>query len=169
MTFFVILDKKLGERNGLATVASTYLLSARFPQCSASLALPIVSPFPSHPTGRSVFPNPAARQHSLQSMHRCFLVSDESTRDVDDSHRIQCLVWKSFPSKASAFASIDQIPTKADVDESLQSPKGLTRIGMTIIIHPTSNHLIDLLNKFTWQDGCLPFGKSLKLTTNASL
>jgi hypothetical protein len=47
-----------------------YLLLRVSPlQCLNSLIV-TSSPFPSHPTGRSVFPNPAVRQSSSHSMRK---------------------------------------------------------------------------------------------------
>jgi hypothetical protein len=64
---------------------------------------PIVtsSPFPSHPTGRSVFPNPAVRQSSSHSMRRLMRVLDDSAPDVDDSPGIQSCIRKFPPPEAS--------------------------------------------------------------------
>jgi hypothetical protein len=47
------------------------------------------SPFPSHPTGRSVFPNPAVRQSSSHHMRRLPFVLDDPTPDIDHASGIQ--------------------------------------------------------------------------------
>ena len=81
-------------------------------------------------------------------MHSCFLVPDETTTNVDDSHGIQFLIGKLFPPEASAFASIIQVTTKANIDESLQAAKRLTSIGVTIVIRPSQYRSVDLPDKF---------------------
>src|SRR5450759_5257638 len=127
-------------------------------QCLTS---PIVagSPFPSHPTGRSVFPSPAVRQSSSHGMRRLSLVPDDSAPDVDHSPGVQSRIWVFLPPKASAFTAIVQVPAKASVDESLQAPKSLARIGMAIVIHPSPYRLIHLLNKLRGRDRRPPLGE----------
>src|ERR1035438_5357304 len=100
------------------------------------------SPFPSHPTGRSVFPNPAVRQSSSHGMRRLSLVPDDSAPDVDHSSGVQSRIRVLLPPKASAFTAIVQVPAKASVDESLQAAKGLARIGMAKVIDPSPYRLI---------------------------
>ena len=53
-------------------------------QCLTSLIM-TSSPFPSHPTGHSVFPSPAVRQSSSHRMRRLTRVLDDSAPDVDDA------------------------------------------------------------------------------------
>src|SRR5690242_13264060 len=77
-------------------------------QCLSSTIL-AGSPFPSHPTGRSVFPSPAVRQSSSHSMRRLSLVPDDSAPDVDHSPGVQSRIGIFLPPKASAFTAIVQI------------------------------------------------------------
>src|SRR5713226_10661876 len=103
---------------------------------SAVLTSPILagSPFPSHPTGRSVFPSPAVRQSSSHGMRRLSLVPDDSAPDVDHSSGVQSRIRVLLPPEASAFTAIVQISAKARVDESLQDPEGVAGIGVAIVI-----------------------------------
>ena len=87
-------------------------------------------------------------------MHSCSLVPDETATNVDDSHGIQFLIGKLFPPEASAFASIIQVTTKANIDESLQAAKRLTSIGVTIVIRPSQYRLVDLPDKFRGLNWC---------------
>ena len=95
-------------------------VDCRFPssQCLNSPVM-IGSPFPSHPTVRSVFPNTAVRQPSSQSMHRCSLVPDEPTANVDNPLGVQPLIRVLLPPETSAFTSKGQVASKASIDESL--------------------------------------------------
>ncbi len=81
-------------------------------QCLTSSIL-FGSPFPSHPTVRSVFPSTTARQPSSQGMHRRSLVPDQPAANVDDSHGIQAFVRIFLPSEPSAFTTIGQVSSKA--------------------------------------------------------
>src|SRR6201993_4587101 len=105
------------------------------------------SPFPSHPTGHSVFPNPAVRQSSSHSLRRLSRVLDDSTPDVDDSPGIQSRIRIRLPSEASTFVRIVQVAPEANVDESLQAAKGLTCVGVAKVIHPSPHRPIHLLHK----------------------
>src|SRR5215472_16220427 len=112
------------------TLEEAYLLLRVSPlQCLTSLVM-TSSPFPSHPTGRSVFPSPAVRQSSSHSMRRLSLVADDSAPDVDHSQGVQSRIRVLLPPEASAFTAIVQIAAKASVDESLQAPKSIAGIGM---------------------------------------
>ena len=104
-------------------------------QCLISLIL-TGSPFPSHPTGRSVFPSPAVRQSSSHGMRRLSLVPDDSAPDVDHSPGVQSRIRVFLPPEASAFTAIVQVPAKASVDESLQAAKSVARIGVAKVIQP---------------------------------
>src|SRR6266436_6834786 len=104
-------------------------------QCLTSVIL-AGSPFPSHPTGRSVFPNPAVRQSSSHGMRRLARVLDDSTPDVDHPSGVQSPIRVLLPPEASTFMAKVQVPAKASVDESLQAPKGLARVGMAEVIYP---------------------------------
>src|ERR1700730_8367965 len=104
------------------------------------------SPFPSHPTGRSVFPSPAVRQSSSHGMRRLSLVPDDSAPDVDHSLGVQSRIRVFLPPKASAFTAIVQISAKARVDESLQAPESVAGIGVAIVIHPSPHRLIHRFN-----------------------
>ena len=127
------------------TLDAAYLLLRVSPvQCLISLIV-TSSPFPSHPTGRSVFPNPAVRQSSSHGMRRLSLVPDDSAPDVDHSPGVQSRIGIFLPPKASAFAAIVQIPAKASVDESLQAPESVAGIGMAIVIDPSPHRLFTSL------------------------
>src|SRR5215472_2246871 len=104
-----------------------------------------LSPFPPHPTGRSVFPNPAVRQSSSHSMHRLARVLDDSAPDVNDSSGIQSRIRVFLPPEASTFATKVQVAAKASVDEPLQAAKCLARIGVAEVIDPSPHRLIHLL------------------------
>ena len=96
-------------------------------QCLSSVIL-AGSPFPSHPTGRSVFPNPAVRQSSSHSMHRLTRVLDDSAPDVDHPSGVQSRIRVFLPPEASTFMAKVQVTAKASVDESLQAAKCLARV-----------------------------------------
>src|SRR6201988_2671820 len=105
------------------------------------------SPFPSHPTGHSVFPNPAVRQSSSHSMRRLSRVRDDSTPDVDDSPGIQSRIRIRLPSEDSTFGTIVQVAPEANGDESLQAAKGLTCGGVAKVIPRSRLRRSHLLNK----------------------
>src|SRR5215471_4551740 len=146
-----------------------YLLLRVSPvQCLNSLIM-TSSPFPSHPTGRSVFPNPAVRQSSSHSMRRLTRVLDDSAPDVDDPSGIQSRIRVFLPPEASTFMTKVQVPTKASVDESLQAAKGLACIGMAKVIDPSPYCLIHLVNKLGGSDRCPPLGEVLNPSTDVTL
>ena len=62
-----------------------------------------------------------------------------------------------------------QVPAKASVDESLQAAKGLARIGMAEVIHPSPYRLIHLLNKLCGRDRRLPLGEVFNPSSNVAL
>src|SRR5208283_3334581 len=130
---------------GSVTLDAAYLLLRVSPVQCLNILIMTSSPFPSHPTGRSVFPNPAVRQSSSHGMRRLSLVPDDSAPDVNHSPGVQSRIRVFLPPKASAFTTIVQISAKASVDESLQAPKSVTRIGVAIVIHPSPHRLIHLL------------------------
>ena len=127
------------------------------------------SPFPSHPTRRSVFPNPAVRQSSSHGMRRLSLVPDDSAPDVDHPPGVQSRIRVFLPPKASAFTAIVQIPTKASVDKSLQVPKSVARICVAIVIHPSPHRLIHLLYKLRGLDRCPPLGEAFDPSADVAL
>src|ERR1700746_3969147 len=137
-------------------------------QCLSSTIL-AGSPFPSHPTGRSVFPSPAVRQSSSHSMHRLSLVPDDSAPDVDHSPGVQSRIWVFLPPKASAFTAIVQIAAKASVDESLQAPKRVAGIGVAIVIPPSPHRLIHLYHKLRGLDRGPPLGEALDPSSDVAL
>src|SRR5262249_61703286 len=104
-------------------------------------------PFPSHPTGRSVFPNPAVRQSSSHSMHRLTRVPNDSAPDVDDASGIQSRIRIFLPSEATTFAAVVQVSAKAHVDESLQTTKGVARVGVAEVRYPSPHRLVQWLKK----------------------
>jgi len=127
------------------------------------------SPFPSHPTGRSVFPNPAVRQSSSHGMRRLARVLDDSTPDVDHPSGVQSRIRVLLPPEASTFMAKVQVPAKASVDESLQAAKCLARIGMAEVIHPSPYRLIHLLNKLCGPDWRPPLGAVLNPSADVAL
>src|ERR1700751_3343278 len=137
-------------------------------QCLIS---PIVagSPFPSHPTGRSVFPSPAVRQSSSHSMRRLSLVPDDSAPDVDNAQGVQSRIRVFLPPEASAFTTIVQITAKASVDESLQAPKSVAGIGVAIVIHPSPYRLIHLFHKLRGPNGGPPLSEALDPSPDVAL
>src|SRR6516225_3823120 len=146
-----------------------YLLLQVSPlQCLNS---PIVtsSPFPSHPTGRSVFPNPAVRQSSSHSMRRLTPVLDDSAPDVNDSSSVQSCIRVFLPPETSTFATKVQVSAKASVDESLQATKGLARVGVAEVVRPSPHHLIHLLNELCRRNGCPPLGEVLDPSPDIAL
>src|ERR1700746_4086747 len=94
------------------------------------------SPFPSHPTGRSVFPNPAVRQSSSHGMRRLARVLDDSAPDVDHASGVQSRIRVFLPPEASTFMAKVKVPAKPSVDESLERAKGLARSGKAQRINP---------------------------------
>src|ERR1035437_391043 len=127
------------------------------------------SPFPSHPTGRSVFPSPAVRQSSSHSMRRPSLIPDDPAPDVDHPPGVQSRIRVLLPPKASAFTAIVQIPAKASVDESLQAAKGLARIGMAKVIDPSPHRLIHRLHKLRGPNWGPPLGEAFDLSSDVAL
>ena len=100
-----------------ATVDDAYLLAAGFPwQCLTSCIM-VATPFPSHPTGHSVFPNTAVRQSSSHSMRSRLRVPDHPTPDVDQAPGVQGAIRVLLPSESSAFTAIVQVTSKAGADE----------------------------------------------------
>src|SRR5271157_1178046 len=128
-------------------------------QCLTSVILAGL-PFPSHPTGRSVFPSPAVRQSSSHGMRTLSLVPDDSAPDVEHAPGVQSRIGVLLPPKASAFAAIVQIPAKASVDESLQAPESVAGTGMAIVIDPSPQRLIHLLYKLRGPDRRPPLGEA---------
>src|SRR6516162_2917951 len=130
-----------------------YLLLQVSPLQCLNSPIMIRSPFPSHPTGRSVFPNPAVRQSSSHSMRRLMRVLDDSAPDVDNSSGVESRIRVLPPPEASTFATQVQVSAKASVDESLQAAKGLACVGVAEVIDPSPHCLIHLLNKLRRRDG----------------
>src|SRR5919198_3492214 len=102
-------------------------------QCLTSPVM-IGSPSPSHPTVRSVFPSTAVRQSSSYTMRRFRPVLEQAAANVGEPHRIQLAVRKAFPPETPAFASLGQVPAKADVDEALQPSERLAGIGVPEVV-----------------------------------
>src|SRR5215467_6838151 len=122
------------------TVERAYLLLRVSPlQCLTSPFL-VGSPSPSHPTVRSGFPSTAVRQSSSHTMRRFRHVLEQATANVGEPHRIQLAVRKALPSETPAFASLGQVPAKADIDEPLQPTKSLAGVGVTEVVDPPHHH-----------------------------
>src|SRR5712691_6511505 len=142
------------------TLEEAYLFLRVSPlQCLTSVIL-AGSPFPSHPTGRSVFPSPAVRQSSSHGMRRLSLVSDDSAPDVDHSSGVQSRIRVLLPPEASAFTAIVQIAPKASVDESLQAPESVAGIGVAIVVDPSPHRLIHLFHKLRGLNWRPPLGEA---------
>jgi hypothetical protein len=102
-------------------------------------------------------------------MRRLSLVPDDSAPDVDHSPGVQSRIGVFLPPKASAFTAIVQIPAKASVDESLQAPKSVTRIGVAIVARPSPHRLIHLLDKLRGLDRCPPLGEAFDPSSDVAL
>src|ERR1700730_5620597 len=137
-------------------------------QCLTILIL-AGSPFPSHPTGRSVFPSPAVRQSSSHGMRRLSLVPDDSAPDVDPSSGIQSRIRVLLPPEASAFTAIVQVSAKASVDESLQAQESVAGIGVAIVIHPPPLRLLHLFHKLRGLNGRPPLGEAFDPSSDVAL
>jgi len=146
-----------------------YLLLQVSPLQCLNSPIMIRSPFPSHPTGRSVFPNPAVRQSSSHSMRRLTRVLDDSAPDVDNPSGIQSRVRIFLPPEASTFMTKVQVSAKASVDESLQAAKSFACIGVAEVIDPSPYRLIHLLNKLCRGDWRPPLGEVLNPPTDVTL
>src|SRR5262249_59830091 len=70
-------------------------------------------------------------------MRRLPSVSDDSAPNVNYPLGVQSRIRIFLPPEASAFTAIVQISSEADVDESLQGPKGLARVGVAVVVHPS--------------------------------
>ena len=109
------------------TVERAYLLLRVSPlQCLTS-SIMVSSPFPSHPTVRSDFPNTAVRQSSPSTMHRIRHILQLAAADIGKPHRIQLAIWIAVPSKPPAFTSLGEVATKANGDKALQAAEGVAR------------------------------------------
>ena len=121
------------------TVDGAYLLLRVSPlQCLTSPLL-VRSPFPSHPTVRSVFPNTAVRQSSPSTMRRFRHVLQLPAANIGEAHRIQLTSRITGPSESPAFTSLGEVATKASVDEVLQSPEGVAGVGVTEVVYTPSS------------------------------
>src|SRR5437868_3617612 len=144
------------------TVDEAYLLLRVSPvQCLTSPIL-VRSPFPSHPTVRSVFPNTAVRQSSPSTVHRFRHVLQLTAADIGEAHRIQLTIRIALPSKPPAFTSLGQVATKANVDKALQPPERLAGISVTEVVHPPRHQRIDLRHEFLRADRCPSGGEVLQ-------
>jgi hypothetical protein len=118
------------------TVDRAYLLLRVSPlQCLTS---PVVvrSPFPSHPTVRSDFPNTAVRQSSPFTVRRFRHILQLPAANLGKAHRIQLASRIASPSESPAFASLGEVATKAGVDEVLQLPEGVAGVGVPEVVYP---------------------------------
>src|SRR5262249_42089790 len=127
------------------------------------------SPFPSHPTGRSVFPNPAVRQPSSHGMRRLACVLDDPTPDVDHPSGVQSRIRVFPPPETSTLMAIVQVATKASVDEALQAAERVACIGVAIVVHPSPHPLVHLLNKLCGRDRRPPLGEVLNPSSEVAL
>src|SRR5438128_5227983 len=112
----------------------------------------VESPFPSHPTVRSVFPSTAVRQSSSHTMRRFRHVLEQAAANVDEPHRIQLAVRKAFPSETPAFTSLGQVSAKTDVDETLQPSERLAGVGVPEVVGPPRYHRIHHIHEFLRTD-----------------
>src|SRR5262245_17760163 len=155
--------------NGSVTVDCAYLLLRISPlQCLTSPVL-VRSPFPSHPTVRSVFPNTAVRQSSPSTVHRFRPVLQLAAADIGEAHRIPLAIRIALPSKPPAFTSLGEIATNANVDEALQSPKCLAGVRVTKVVDPSRHQRIDLGHEFLGTDRRPSRGKVLQLVADRLL
>src|SRR5215475_12278730 len=147
-------------------VDRAYLLLRVSPwQCLTSPVM-IGSPSPSHPTVRSVFPSTAVRQSSSHTMHRFRRVLEHAAANVDESHRIQLAVRKTFPSEPPAFTSLGQVPAKTDIHETLKPTKSLAGVRVSEIVRPPRHDRIHHLHEFLRADGCTPRRDVLQAVLN---
>jgi hypothetical protein len=102
-------------------------------------------------------------------MRRLARVLDDSTPDVDHASGIQSRIRVLLPPEASPFVAKVQVLAKASVDESLQAAKGLARIGMAEVIHPSPYRLIHLLNKLRGRDRRPPLSEVLNPSSDVAL
>src|SRR6201997_1260515 len=127
------------------------------------------SPFPSHPTGRSVFPNPAVRQSSSHGMRRLARVLDDPTPDIDHPSGVQSRIRVLPPPEASTFMAKVQVAAKASVDEALQASERVACIGVAIVVHPSPHRLAHLLNKIRGPYRRPPLGEVLNPSSDVAL
>src|SRR6266481_3262502 len=111
----------------------------------------------------------ACRKHTLHRMRRLSTIPDDSAPDVDHPSGVQSRIRVFLPPEASTFMAKVQVPAKASVDESLQAPKGLARVGMAEVIHPSPYRLIHLLNKLCGPDWRPPLGEVLNPSSDVAL
>src|SRR5262247_1427005 len=97
------------------------------------------------------------------------LVPDHPAANVEEASGVQGTIWIALPSKPSAFTATGQVASKAYIDESLQGPKGLAGIGVTIVVHPPPHYLIHLLHKVLRRDRSAPFREGLYSPAHAAL
>src|SRR5712691_691397 len=151
------------------TVDEAYLLLRVSPvQCLTSLVL-VSSPFPSHPTVRSVFPNTAVRQSSPSTVHRFRHILQFAAADIGEAHRIQFTIRVALPAEPPAFTSLGQVATKANVDKALQPPEGLAGIGVAEVVDPPRHQRIDLGHEFLRADRRPSGGEVLQFVANRLL
>src|SRR5499426_3134412 len=123
-------------------------VAAGFPwQCLTNLLI-VGSPFPSHPTVRSVFPSTAVRQSSSHIMRRFRCVLEHAAANVGEPHRIELAVRKAFPPETPAFTALGQVPAKTDVHETLKPAKSLAGVRVSEIVRPSRHDRIHHLHEF---------------------
>src|SRR5262249_29639552 len=121
-------------------VDRAYLLLRVSPwQCLTSPVM-VGSPFPSHPTVRSVFPSTAVRQSSSHTRRRLRHVLQQAAANGDEPHRIQLAVRKAFPSETPACTSLGQVPATSDVDEALKPSERWAGVGVSEGVCPPRPH-----------------------------
>ena len=151
------------------TLDGAYLLLQVSPlQCLSS---PIMSssPFPSHSTGRSVFPNPAVPQSSSHGMRRLARVLDDPTPDIAHPSGVQSCIRVLPPPEASTFMAKVQVTAKASVEEALQASERVACLGVAIVVHPSPHRLAHLLNKLRGRDWRPPLREVLNPSSDVAL
>jgi hypothetical protein len=120
------------------------------------------SPFPSHPTVRSVFPSTAVRQSASHTMRRFRHVFEPAAANGHESHGIQRAVWEACPPKTPALPSLGQIPAKADIDEALQPSECLAGGCVSAVVSPPRHDRMHPLHACRWVDRCPSRGKGVQ-------
>ena len=87
-------------------------------------------------------------------MRRFRRVLEHAAANVDEAHRIQLAVRKTFPSEPPAFTSLGQVPAKTDIHETLKPTKSLAGVRVSEIVRPPRHDRIHHRHEFLRADGC---------------